>query len=190
MQMEPVKSPDGLVIGALKSQYFAGEGTEEAPYLIHSAKDLAMLSQMIEEQYEEYGGCYYQLSGNIVLKRPGGKQNASVKSNHTPIGSEDHPFYGTFDGNGYVIKNLCINEPEKDNQGLFGVISENGIVCSVGVTGGVVCGRNNTGALAGTNRGTIEACFQSGEVYGQEDGTGELQGVIREKSRTAIIPAT
>lgn len=46
------------------------------------------------------------LSGNYILSRD---IDMSQIENFTPIGSEDDPFTGTFDGNGHEIKNLKIN---------------------------------------------------------------------------------
>jgi hypothetical protein len=43
----------------------------------------------------------------------------------TPIKSirDNGPFSGTFDGNGYTIRNLYINRPEEDYVGLFGHVT-------------------------------------------------------------------
>ena len=43
--------------------------------------------------------------------------------NWTAIGKSSSMFSGTFDGNGHVIKNLTINNPTSDYQGLFGYAS-------------------------------------------------------------------
>ena len=38
----------------------------------------------------------------------------------TPSGDGVAPFFGSFDGNVYVIKNLSVDMPERDFVGLFG----------------------------------------------------------------------
>ena len=42
-------------------------------------------------------------------------------------------FFGSFDGNGYVIKNLSVDMPERDFVGLFGVSS--GSLSNVSIDG-------------------------------------------------------
>lgn len=48
----------------------------------------------------------------------------------TPIGDGDHPFTGTYTGDGYHISGLQIAGPQVNNAGLFGVV-ENGVVYNV-----------------------------------------------------------
>jgi len=88
----------------------------------------------------------------------------------------DQPFKGQFDGDGYIISGLKINRPKKTAQGLFAFIGEEGEVRNIGLTENSICGLEGVGAIAGINFGTIEACFQDGEVYGVEDSAGSIAG--------------
>ena len=72
----------------------------------------------------------------------------------------------TFKGNGHVISNLFIKRASTDDMGLFGALDDNARVESVGVKDAYVAGRNWTGILVGTNRGTVAASWSSGEVRG------------------------
>ena len=170
---EQVRKNETLkVIGKKEAgAYFAGEGTEESPYLIQTAKDLELIAKLMAEDYETYGNSCYQLSQNISMKKG--------RNNHTPIGNREHPFMGVFDGDGYVISGLRINSPRKEQQGLFGAVGETGLVRNVGLKENSICGKAEVGALAGVNSGTIEACFQTGEVFGISDSVGSIAGVNR-----------
>jgi len=121
------------------------------------------------KDYETYGNSCYRLSRNILMKKG--------RNNHTPIGSREYPFMGVFDGDGYVVSGLRINSPRKEQQGLFGVVGEMGLVRNVGLKENSICGKAEVGALAGVNLGTIEASFQTGEVFGISDSVGSIAGM-------------
>ncbi|MFE5322272.1 chitobiase/beta-hexosaminidase C-terminal domain-containing protein [Paenibacillus sp. NPDC056579] len=72
-----------------------------------------------------------------------------------PIGnSEENAFQGTFEGNDYLIDGLTVvsNQPYA---GLFGVIGQQGKVERVKLEPLAVTGSQWTGALAGSNQGTV-----------------------------------
>ena len=116
------------------------------------------------------------------------------------------PFTGTFDGDGFGIKDLVINEQDSDDRGvgLFGG-TDTGVVIEdlsvggsitateaqagglVGFVGGgiiqncmshvdVVSDNNSTGGLAGRIDGTITDCYATGSVEGGFRRTGGLVG--------------
>ena len=90
----------------------------------------------------------------------------------TPIGNSYSEFSGTFDGNGYTIKNLTklcrenyVTEEGYFNVGLFGVVSLNGTVEKVNVNNSnIQANQLNTikifkvGNIAGENYGKIIDC--------------------------------
>ena len=86
---------------------FEGDGTEGNPYIIDSFEDMDAL--------HTYGSAdsvvFYQLADNIVMPE---------NTNWEPIGTEEAPFIGSFEGNGYFIENLHV-DTENDYAGLFGV---------------------------------------------------------------------
>jgi hypothetical protein len=105
---------------------------------------------------------------------PGYEELASPAANQgegwEPIGIffPTHGFFGltgTFDGQGYEIRNLFINRPEPHwgNSGLFGAVEE-GIIEDIGVTNATVIGHLQVGALTGSNGGTVRRCYSSGTV--------------------------
>lgn len=71
-------------------------------------------------------------------------------------------FGGTFDGNGYTISGLKIDQSTTPS-GLFGSLQENAVVKNLKVSGSVI-GDQKTGGIVGCNLGTVEACQNSSYV--------------------------
>jgi hypothetical protein len=93
-----------------------------------------------------------------------------------PIGTTDDPFIGTFDGQGYEIRDLFIYRPDESDVGLFGVVDEGGVIENVGVVNGNVAGYDDVGGLVGyNNKGTVTDSYYSGSVTGNGE-VGSLVG--------------
>jgi hypothetical protein len=84
-----------------------------------------------------------------------------------PIGRTGTPlFRGTFDGQGYEIRNLFINRPYDGVVGLFGVVAR-GVVKDIGVVNVTVTGVYWVGGLVGENYyGTVSDSYSTGSVIG------------------------
>jgi hypothetical protein len=93
-----------------------------------------------------------------------------------PIGApdetSDEQFTGSFNGQGYEIRDLFINRPDEDYVGIFTHISwiryiDNvGVVENVGVVNADVTGSAQVGSLVGHNEGLVNNSFSSGSVTG------------------------
>ena len=135
------------------------------------------------------------LSGDIDLAAlvPTTK-SAAVANNWTPIGTEANPFTGTFNGNGYTIKNLALVETEakegKAYIGFFGYAKDVTIknVTFENVYINVPCldidhSQGHIGAVAGSLEGTstIENVTVKGDitVYATQTANGA--------SRVAVV---
>jgi len=96
-----------------------------------------------------------------------------------PIGTDDDPFVGSFDGQGYGIRHLFIHRPEEDGVGLFGQLGHLdlwGTIENVGVADAAVTGRDRVGGLVGRNHhGTVSNSYSTGSVMGSES-VGGLAG--------------
>jgi len=114
-------------------------------------------------------------AGYIELASP----TANEEEGRQPIviAAENETFAGSFDGQGYEIRDLFINRPDEMyvGVGLFGVVGEGGVIQNVGmvnadVTGGIV------GSLVGLNAfGTVSNSYSTGTVTGNV-GVGGLVG--------------
>ena len=82
-------------------------------YSISTAEELAQLAQMVNAGLVT-NKCEFVLANNIDLSA------YSTGKGWTPIGNNSVNFSGDFDGNGYQISNLYINNPNGDYLGLFG----------------------------------------------------------------------
>ena len=126
-------------------------------------------------------GCRgYELANNIDFAGSKWASNCTgvdcVTSGWQPIrdcGSSnnciDNPFMATFNGNGFVIRNLYIKS-NKDNVGLFGYVSgPTAIIKSLGLENVYIENNENfTGSLVGylDNGGTIIQSHSNGKVIG------------------------
>jgi len=119
------------------------------------------------------------LSGNHILMNDldsttaGYTELASPTANQgkgwQPIGTGNSPFVGTFDGQGYEIRDLFINRPDEDFVGLFGIVDEGGHIEDIGVVNAdVTGGYEYVGGLLGANVGTVSNSYSSGSVTGEE----------------------
>jgi hypothetical protein len=90
----------------------------------------------------------------------------------------EHGLAGTFEGQGYEIRDLFINRPEAGSSvGLFAYVVEGGIIRNVGLVNVDVTGWHTVGSLVGTNqRGTINRCYSTGNVTGSYATIGGLIG--------------
>lgn len=105
----------------IATAYAGGDGSQNNPYLIETAAQLAFLAQEAnsKEEYtwpEARNRKYFKLTANINLKG----------YEWTPIGTVYKRFVGSFDGDGHVIVNL--NVKDAWHAGLFGWIQNGATV--------------------------------------------------------------
>ena len=80
-----------------------------------------------------------------------------------PIGTQDSPFTGTFNGNNYTISNLTINVPTSSYVGLFGYASGN--ISNLNLTNINITGSQYVGGLIGYfNAAILSGCSASGTI--------------------------
>lgn len=137
-------------------------------------------------------------SGKYVMLSPQGEFPYYTMSDHywTPIGTADHPFRGTFDGNGISVNYLKINDSEATYQGLFGYIGTGGIVKNTTVRYSTITAASQVGAIAGYNGGTMTNCVvigstitgssYAGTIVGQNNGTMTTCYAITSGSTKAV----
>lgn len=132
---------------------FEGKGTQAEPYLIKTATDIEALSASVESG-NSYEGKYLKLAADISLA---GMQN------YVPIGNQQAPFKGNFDGDGKTLTGLSIVNRGSNYYGLFGSIGEGAIVKNLTLKDFTVKGSGNyVGTLAGENYGTLDHITISG----------------------------
>ena len=136
--------------GEVADSFAGGDGTEQNPYQISSAAELAYLAKVVNNQTSAPEYKYYQLTDNIGLKY----------DEWTPIGVFDYVnqyFYGSFDGNGYTISDLSISQTNAGNIGLFGYTKDSEI--------------KNLTLLGEVTNITSTSALNIGELIGFSDNT-------------------
>jgi hypothetical protein len=84
--------------------YFAGgNGTEQDPYLIAEAQHMYNLAWLQNTGKLNDSKLFFALSGDVTMTTNG---KAVILP---PIGNDDYPFIGEFDGKGYTISQLIIS---------------------------------------------------------------------------------
>jgi hypothetical protein len=119
---------------------------------------------------DNFGG-NHTLLNDLSAATAGYEELASPTANEgkgwEPIGNWEHgPFWGTFDGQGHEIRDLCIDRPDESSVGLFG--AQKGLISNICLTEVTVRGCCDVGAMAGSNCGIIENSCSGGHVTGYQ----------------------
>lgn len=132
----------------------------DGAYLVSTLDDLVKVSAAYEQHANMYAGATFRLANDIVNVR------TPFPVWSTPIGTEDHPFAGTFDGAGHGIGGFTMNMEtgplaSQKHGGIFGVIDASAVVHDVSVYAIDYRGNDTShtiGGLAGANYGIISDC--------------------------------
>lgn len=136
--------------------------------MIKTYDDLVKLSQLVRSDYDVYGSQNYILTNNIKA------DDSSEWTQGIGSVSDNKPFNGNFDGNGYCIIGLNVNSSEYG--GLFEIIGENGYVKNLFVFDcDFRSSSKRAGGIAAVNNGTIDHCTS---------GVNFTTGVIHLSNRT------
>lgn len=138
-------------------------------YLISNANELVYFAKSVNVDGETYADKTVKLTADIDLA---GKEWA-------PIGTAEHPFSSTFDGNGKTISNLKITAGSY--AGLFGYVST-ATIKNVKLANADVSGGERMASLIGriTDDATVTNCSNddASSVTGSDSNTGGLIGEI------------
>jgi len=163
------------VLGPNEEYFMEGNGTFLHPYLIYTAEQLNHVREHLDS------GIYFKLMADIDLSGwnavPTGEEDTPQNDGNgwEPIGANStYSFNGTFDGNGFVIKDLTISDSTSAYYvGLFGYIGSDGMVENLGIVGGSVTGNDNSwyvSSVVGYNNGTIINCYNYGCSVVSDEG--------------------
>ena len=101
--------------------------------------------------------------------------DASVLKKYKAIGG-DTGYQGTFDGRGHAIIGLTAGGSDATNIGVFSTVGEQGAVKNLSVLAGNFTGKENVGAVAGVNKGTISDINTYGNTVTSDGHAGGLVG--------------
>lgn len=168
--------------------FAGGSGTEKDPYLVETAEHLDNVRHYLGKQFGPR--FHFKQVADIDLS------NIWYYHNFSPIGTWDpfEPFWGIYDGNGYSIKNLCIDYRTDGVQGLFGC--SHGEIKNVVLENARVRGEDRVGGLVGFNRGLIKNCRAESHIgdstwtkfaVGGLVGRNSLYGIIEDSYATGKV---
>ena len=168
--------------GGVAYGFYGGSGTEDDPYLIAEAEELAYMSSLFSDPavYPDYSNANYKLIAEIDL---GGAIEWA------PIGSSsENGFAGIFDGHGHTINGLYI--PSGTYKGLFGYVAAEGTVRNLTVSGSSVTGIEYVGLIAGSNAGIVSGITAEDSIVSSLGANvGMIGGIVGENSGTIIACA-
>jgi hypothetical protein len=108
-----------------------------------------------------------------------------------PIGIWPDPFVGSFDGQGFEIRDLFIDREGEDNVGLFSFVDTGGIIVGVALIDAAVTGEVYVGGLVGHNHdGSLSNCHSTGNVAGDMQVGGLVginEGTVSNSYSTATV---
>lgn len=160
----------------------------EGIYEIYTAEGMRQFASMFESG-NDFHGITIRLARSINMKN----------EQWVPIGTESMPFKGTFDGQGFAIKNLQVYADDKF-AGLFAVVDD-ATIKNLRIEGGEVKGSGQTryvGALVGYARGVIVInCHNWGcrviQQYSNSSEAGKAGGlagyVSKNETKTSLFMA-
>ena len=139
-----------MPVSVAQATALPGAGTAENPFLISTGAELQSLNDFLGPQHSN---THFRMTRNINLAAEGVPL-------WTPIGGPGtggmlQPFYGNFDGGGFSIFNLTINNPDQDYMGLFG-FTRNAHIQNIAIgAGSTIVGGVMTGGIVGWAENTI-----------------------------------
>jgi hypothetical protein len=131
--------------------YSGGSGTQLYPYRIATAADWQTLMNTSGDWDK-----HFILMANLNL------QGITL----SPVGNFNQRFTGVFDGKDHILYKANLNMPDSDYVGLFGYVSWNANIRSLGVEDVAITGRICVGGLVGWNEGNLIDCYTIGSVNG------------------------
>ena len=156
--------------GTIASGFAVGTGTENDPYQINTAAELAYFAKSVNDG-KWYDGEYIILKNNINLNN----------QEWTPIGNHSNSFRGNFDGRNHTVTGMRISG-ELDRVGLFGECTKhnvNSAIKNITVKDSVICGINFVGAIVGyAEEINIENCRSIGNTINGKTDVGGICGKI------------
>ena len=151
-------------------------GGADTPFQIASAAQLAELAQYVNAGDATFVSAHYVLTDDV---------NLSAYGNWTPIGTEDQPFMGVFDGQSHVVTGLKIDRAGEGCQGLFGYVrgtddAHKAQIKNVAVRDAQIRARAEVGAVVGRygqfTQGFVEPLENCAMIGGTIQGTSGSMG--------------
>jgi hypothetical protein len=162
-----------------------GDGSQGNPYQISNLSELFWISESTTRWAYHYIQTADIDASSTSLWFDGEGWN--------PIGNSSTRFTGSYDGGGYTIDGLSMNQPSHDYNGLFGYIYTDAELKNITLTNVDIMADEYTGALVGKMyQSTVSNCMSSGSVEVDYRYVGGLvgwndEGLIKGSSSSANV---
>lgn len=159
--------------------------------MICNAEELYLYSQIVNGKGSSPSEVKFYLSANIVLGDNIEYSEVSYNERYfLPIGGDGNPFTGTFDGQGFEIRDLYFDtEYTPVTVGFFGVVGANAVVRNFGIYHPTIDSTNSaatfTAVIASRNYGTIDDVYAIAQEVQPEKGAIANVNVVKSANSTA-----
>ncbi|OQC11494.1 MAG: hypothetical protein BWX74_00070 [Tenericutes bacterium ADurb.Bin087] len=131
---------------SISNYYAGGTGTQTDPFLIATPRHVYNFA-WLQNNGVYPSKTYFKLQNDINMAGTLTGFVGNTSGAVPPIGTDQHPFYGTFDGNGKTIKNLWVSSDPLDWKEKPGGYEYVNVGASIGFFGNI--GQLNDGAIIG-----------------------------------------
>ena len=160
-----------LTMAVPAAQMQAVEKDPTGVYRIATPQDLVEFAAIVNDGYT-----------NIDAKLVADLNMSGVK--YSPIGSSTASYQGTFDGQGYAIDNLVVENRDKEGQGIFGYVNNATILNLVAGPNNKIYGSAFVGGIVGDKVGdgivTLRGCGNEGSVFCTNQNGAGLVGCVHQ----------
>lgn len=155
-----------------------GDGTKDSVYEISNAGELYWFKANVNNGDVDANAVLScditdnsgVLSGYGILN-----SNTSDFRAWTSIGTQTNKYNGYFNGQGYTINGLYMNDSTVSYGSLFGYTDSNAVIEKVGVDDSCFCGNQYVGGICGYNNGKIKNCYT---FYTVAKGSSYVGGIV------------
>lgn len=141
-----------------------GDGSQETPYQVTSVDDMNQIATVVNDGTTDFEGKFFELTIDLDFS----------SSKYTPVGTENRPFKGLFNGKAHTISGISLSD-EGSYQGIFGHIGTGAAVYNLKADNCTSTG----GIIVGTNEGSVAACVSTcGNIVGTNTGDGTVMNCL------------
>lgn len=183
-----LKVGEALAFNSSTAQSYMAQGYK---LMLCDAEELYLYSQIVNGKGSSPTEVKFYLSANIVLGNNIEYSEVSYDERYfMPIGGDSNPFTGTFDGQGFEIRDLYFDTAyTAATVGFFGVIGESATVRNFGIYHPTIDSTNSastfTAVVASRNYGTIDDVYAIAQEVQPEKGAIANVNVVKSANSTS-----
>lgn len=202
LESVPAVMNAGTSLYAKWTQLTQLEAANDGCYYIDSKESLYSFAAIVNGTYAENRAAEPtacgKLSANIavnsdVLVDGALNENHSGFERWIPIGNDEAPFGGTFDGQGHTISGLYINDESLEGVGLFGIAmgaTQTVTIRNVGIKDSYIKGKYHVGGILGFAKNCPMLSMENVYNAAMIEGIGGISGLVGGVSNDSQVTIT